>query len=590
MNDGVYEVSESRRTLSKRLYIFAWIIEIFAVSIGFGIAIMQFTVSFEELHSGKGGNLNFGDWTNITIAAIPFVMVSVVELSKIPFVDAYYRTAHRAWKTVFLVALMIISLITFESALNGFERNYNALNITVTRINKDLLLTEESMVPLNDQITRLSELTNEGIEREYTEQYDNLVSQRAAQTSVVEKRKSDLRASIQSEYTAGLQEQIDSTRAELGVVRANKAQALREHADQFSEQSQRLTSNQQSSLRQLAQDYEREQKRLDDERERADEEIESANVFTRGEARRRSEERLAEQEKKVAEARSRLQQAQNSNASDGRAALFNAQQAEIAVRFDAEADALQEQISALTGDYNRAIGTREKDVEQILEGYDAELAEIEEKFQAQFAQIKGLRDEQLVLLANNTEIISGLQSDVDELRLKEVGLRNDINDAVGDNQIYRLALMFADADSAADMDKEFVQLVAVIWFSSLAGMVAFTGVILAIASNVIRDPKIPEYSRAGKTGIADATKRFIQSLRRFLIYRRRLQRKPVIKERIREVTKEVPVDRVVKTEVPVEIVKRELVHVPMYTNDLKLLKLGVKNDEVDLSSDDESKQ
>ena len=39
-----------------------------------------------------------------------------------------------------------------------------------------------------------------------------------------------------------------------------------------------------------------------------------------------------------------------------------------------------------------------------------------------------------------------------------------------------------------------------------------------------------------------------------------------------------PVDRVVKTEVPVEIVKRELVHVPMYTNDLKLLKLGVKNE------------
>ena len=109
-------------------------------------------------------------------------------------------------------------------------------------------------------------------------------------------------------------------------------------------------------------------------------------------------------------------------------------------------------------------------------------------------------------------------------------LRNDKNEAVGDNQIYRLALMFADADSAADMEKDFVQMVAVIWFSSLAGMVAFTGVILAIASNVIRDPKIPEYSRAGKTGIADSTKRFIQSLRRFLIYRRRLHRKPVIKE------------------------------------------------------------
>lgn len=36
--------------------------------------------------------------------------------------------------------------------------------------------------------------------------------------------------------------------------------------------------------------------------------------------------------------------------------------------------------------------------------------------------------------------------------------------------------------------------------------------------------------------------------------------------------KEVPVDRVVRQEVPVETVRKELVHVPLYTNDPKTFK------------------
>ena len=48
--------------------------------------------------------------------------------------------------------LLIISLITFESALNGFERNFNALNISVTRLQKKLLVTEESMFPIEQRL------------------------------------------------------------------------------------------------------------------------------------------------------------------------------------------------------------------------------------------------------------------------------------------------------------------------------------------------------------------------------------------------------------------------------------------------------
>lgn len=48
-----------------------------------------------------------------------------------------------------------------------------------------------------------------------------------------------------------------------------------------------------------------------------------------------------------------------------------------------------------------------------------------------------------------------------------------------------------------------------------------------------------------------------------------------------EVVKEIPVQKVVTTEKPVEIIKKELVHVPFYTNDQNLLN---SNETVDLSS------
>ena len=41
---------------------------------------------------------------------------------------------------------------------------------------------------------------------------------------------------------------------------------------------------------------------------------------------------------------------------------------------------------------------------------------------------------------------------------------------------------------------------------------------------------------------------------------------------MREVFKEVPVDKVVFKEIPVEIIKKEIVYVPIYTSDPSLLK------------------
>jgi hypothetical protein len=65
-----------------------------------------------------------------------------------------------------------------------------------------------------------------------------------------------------------------------------------------------------------------------------------------------------------------------------------------------------------------------------------------------------------------------------------------------------------------------------------------------------------------------------RSLQQLFIYARKYLRKPRIREikteveKIVEVIKEVPVDKVVIQEVPREVIRKEVIHVPIATDDL----------------------
>ena len=123
MNESI---DGSRLKLGRQLYAFAWAFEICAVLIGLAIALMQGYSSFEEMEA-YNTNTGFVTSTNIFIAAMPFIMVALVEITKIPFVGAFYQAKSIAWKFIFGFTLIFMAAITFESAANGFERNFNAL-------------------------------------------------------------------------------------------------------------------------------------------------------------------------------------------------------------------------------------------------------------------------------------------------------------------------------------------------------------------------------------------------------------------------------------------------------------------------------
>ena len=567
----VAEISLERRRTGILLKRFAWAIEILAVGIGLGIAVMQLYASFEELNNGADGELNFGDWANILIAATPFIMVAFVEITKIPFVDAFYKTSSRLWKSVFILSLLIISLITFESALNGFERNFNALNISVTRLQKKLLVTEESMFPIEQKIERAQALTMDRVEAQFTQGTENLTKQKLTQVESIENRKRLLQASVQTEFTAGIRSQMNAAEQRITELQDQLNAELDRTSSAFTREEESRLRAQQDEVRQLVQDYNREQTRLDQIREDATEQIDKASFFTRSGVKAQQDERIAEQSARVADARARLERARSGELRDIQRIAFRQDQENIRIQFDERIAAERKKLQELESTYNQAIGLRSKDLEASLASLDNEIARINERFAPQYAALDATRAQQLAVLENNEALIAGWLSELDDLRDERVMLRDQTNTAIGDNQVYRMAQLFSGVDSAADTPPAYVVRVAAIWFGSLAAMVAFTGVVLALASNVILDPTRPDFNGARKGIIWPELAKFLRSLRRAVAYRRRLDRKPIIKERVVEITKEVPVDKVVKVEVPVEVVRRELVHVPLYTNDPNLI-------------------
>lgn len=560
-------LSHERLVIGTMLYYFAWTVEIFAVIIGLAISIMQGITSFSEIAAYRNNDLGFGDYTNVFIAMMPFFMVSIVELTKIPFVGAAYKTSHPTWKLVFGATLLFIAFITFESALNGFERNFHALIYTIDKQKKELVAVDEELVPLQERREKLANLTIERIESDYNQRHATISEERNAQASIIQGRIQDIRGSTQSEALNTLRDQIDDRRKQVDGLRADRQRELDALQKDASQMLQSSSDELELRRRTLQQQIAKEQDYLKTLRSKRDKEIEDAGMFSEDKVRKEQDAIVAAQTEKVETLRAQFD---SLSVSDKQSALRQRSQQEsdaINAKYQTRIEKLEAEIDAMSRKLNKSLGAKEQDVAAVVGAHSSELSRIQQKFAEQQAENSRQRDTELKNLAQNKELMAELDQQILDKSNLRIELRNQINTKVGDNQIYRMAQWWFGKESAADLDRKDVMIIAGIWFGSLAGLIAVTGILLAFASYVIRDPYIEDMGVRSKSSAPQRIRKFIDSLRRLVIYWRRVQRKPIIKEVEKEVVREVPVQKVVMVEKPVEIVRKEIVYVPLYTDD-----------------------
>jgi len=563
-------ISQDRLKVGKYLYRFAWIIEIFAIIIGLAIALMTMTSSFTEMKKYSINGLNLSDYTSIFIAAVPFLMVAVVEATKIPFVEAYYKTTQLKWKIVFGISLLFIALITFESAINGFERNFNALMYGVDKYKKELVNVNEKIPPLKELRESLSQWSSENIEQSYSTRNAQLSKQRQDQSIIIQDRVESLRATTRTEYVASLKEQTQGKKNELDVIYQNRKSDLSSIETNKKREVDNASTELSSQRRSLQSQLGQQQSRLLKMEIQSLKEIDQAGFFSGNTVEKKWVLELNKQKDTISETRDTLNDLSATSQNQKIRESYRREVASIKDASQMRINKINQDLARLNLEISKSVSNKEKEIESMVSQHQGELKNIEELFFKQQKENRDIRTDNYKKLTSNKDELSKLSETLLLLESEVVELRNTINIKVGDNQIYRMAQWFWGKESAADINRKEVILIASIWFGSLAFLIAFTGILLALGSFVITDKTIPDRGEKIVNQKSNLSK-LIYGIRRWVYYGKKMKRRPIYKTTIKEIVKEIPVDKIVFRDKMIEIVKKEIVHVPFYTDDKDLV-------------------
>lgn len=511
----VQKYKESKAT---QLIVCAWIIEICAAGIGFFFAYT--TGEATRKYLAQDTEAFIGDpEISVLLAMLPFMIIGVVELTKIPLAFAAYNAKGGFWKALFVGVLLSLCLITGETIFTGMERS---LDNQLKYFEGDKKIQEELRVDVSNLEKRALELEAErpidDIDREYDDEIgnfedshyievDEINSERESRLSTLESQKAQSRdlfinGSSQDEV-GNLQNQLDGLLARMQsieVSRDNEVRNLRETAQKEIDSKESQINSLTDSIKGMTQELDGggifssnadEKEQLEAERvARSKAEIELEAVKSKRDQdienyRNEINIKIEELDNERSEIQAKLTQARLKSEE-----AFNKEQDEINI-----------EINALNKRFDTRLGN-------ILSRYEEE---------------KSLR-EQNYLEARNRAV--RVQTDLDQTRAEIKSKREEIidveqtiNSKAGEIQVMRFAATYAaftsdgERQGVENVTPEDIGIVMLFWFGSIALIAATTGTVIAFASFYIRDQKNWEYSWTDRLEVDTPWKEFLESRR-----------------------------------------------------------------------------
>jgi len=494
---------EAKSQTNKRLLKFAWGLEIFFCIAGILIA---FSLAFSGLaRGGELSSIDFTDLLSFGVVGIVLCAIALTELVKIPTVQGIlyaksFKT--KAFSSLFLIA---ICFLTFETMTQGLEQNITNREIAIEKPRIKLVSLNERSVLIDDEILTLESITPEEIKITAKKGLDSQLMVLEGQISDLEYRLASLMSPKDSAEVAELKRQISS-------LKQAKEESIALYTQQkllMNEELANLNQNEQEELR---------------------------NTFFKGSIRSAYEKRRSS----LISQKENLDRSQKEEISGYEIQLDQLGQkilvlSKVSAESQDEIREINSTIQKLNQEKGKLIEQSNKTIEKDLTAHEKKATSIEE------------------LLAEKGELLALAET-----------FRNEINIESNKSFIHRIASRIFGKDSAADLTKEQVSLVSLIFIISVASIVAVSGPTLAFmsVSNSIEQANLKKKSRTRGT------------FRRMLIDLRKRLRNPKVvtrteeKEVIKEVVKEIKVDRPVfnTVEVPTPVEVTRFVGVPVPTD------------------------
>ena len=579
----------------KRLYLFAWTVEILAASLGLIIAVFVAYDAYSLNSSDSGNSL-----LNAVMGALPFMVIAIIELTKIPLASGLYRVRNFGWKIFILISLLALTVVTFETMFTGLERQMTNITAKITDGKVEIQQLIDRNQNLNQQINQIESRDVTAATQDISIQIDQAYDDVRSSLPDLEETHGRARAAIEDRIVALNASELEQMQALTALLDAQVASGnerilqLQNQADQLQEQidSRSATNTQDPRIQTLENDKQRIVDEINETENwlNSNEAAQISRAQVRigvtqdgrfGENTRRNFEswrqqqlaRIASSDARIEEIRLRLDQDLNSRASQldqVRSDIQNLRNEVLA----AEANRSELSRAMLTAPPTPELARTRQDLElaksqlnDLIERQNSERAQVIEQGQI---QVDRLIEQRRILeeeINSGRLLVPELKQEINANQALIVELENTMRQDARNNQVYRFAQKWGYFDENTnerlsyedilDVKEKDLSLVGAIWFGSIAVICATMGTVLALVANIMTDPDaFIEKQRSRKVRpIQRGLRRLFVAVRKKLLKRREVieVEKIVEIERIVEIDKEV--EKFVEVEKIVEIEK-----------------------------------
>jgi len=456
----------------------AWSVEIIAVLIGLTISMVVAISAFNSFGDSKDGGLLAG-LPAILVAALPFLLIAVVEVCKIPLTYTFMNVKHPLWRILFLCFVTFLCLITFETMLNGFERNFSNLNRAIDDKKNSIENVESEIQLLEKRRSYIVKFDEQELTGEIETQQSQVDSEYKLSAERAERRLQRTLKGLDYSFQEKLETQLDrllQTRdtyyeqwaAESAAVEERFSTLLLDNISGSSDERTRLLSE----LTLLKTEFNTARS--------------NANFFTRSSVESKYRALIKDKEAQIAAVTSGYLGGEAIAKQAAMEAQLRDQLAFVNSKYEGRVSDLNARIE----DTKLLLNERQAEVDQQVQSAVRNAANEKRYFaQTRDQQVAAIDEYEATKMAELlifTEKAFTIDEQIFALRNQQRTLQSQINHLINQNQIYRLAMYAYGMESATDVKRDMVGVVALIWFGSLSLIGSVCGVMLALAGFYLR--------------------------------------------------------------------------------------------------------
>ena len=510
----------SSYNLGRTVYITAWVVEIVAAIIGLFIAFSQGISVFVNIPEAER---DFGVHTRAVMGALPFVVIAILEPTKIYLASGLYhsRISNRLGMTLaFIAGLTALTFVTFETMFNALiQQNTNITQQTRQLVNERYEVLD-AIETLDRDINRFTSMTPQQIRQQFAMPIENLEADR--------KRRVDIAAREHNETLTTLTARLDSLQTQ---NMGNADEVLREEITLLSAAIQDVTRLRQNAVSNINSRYKQQideiKVQISGINENRQEQIESTDDFFFGRSQIVREINSASNSQ-IDDLSAAIAKLENQRDEELRVSIssFETRQRSLSTEQDRLRKIIASQSERLSQVRNTQIETVQKLIANSKADYAKRLETINTQIDRQIGEINVQKQASLEMSGSQAQLIPALQEKKSDLVTRSNELRKVYREKVEKVQVYQLtaivcgtledwcfkdsALLPAGSESftrarargfdVADLPEEKVKFVSTLWFGSTALIVATMGTFLAFISFVLSEDRQIRSQRRSRSG------------------------------------------------------------------------------------------